>query len=237
MARHKQSVRNPSARGQNEDSKSMTSQVSGSQAQSQRGTSVKGTRKGAQTRGGAQSERSASKSRPQKDDLNVSQPSDSKAPSNIELNKSMSASQVNMADKIDQQKQIMMMKSYSNAPPQGMPRQIDARVAQSVQSSATIQGQPFQRVPTSLPPQITQADVNRAHSNIPHETELVEADIGGERVKASMKTIDYLKRFEGFLNKGPAEKLNFLNDKFFRKIPRDTGVFKTNRGKEVKCPV
>ena len=195
----------------------MTSQVSGSQAQSQRGTSGKGTRKGAQTRGGAQSDRSASKSRAQKEDLNVSQPSDSKAPSNAELNKGMNTSQVNIADKIDQQKQIMRSGSYSNIPPQNMPRQIDARVAQNVQATAAPQVQPFQRIPSSLPPQITQADVNRAHSNIPHETELVEADIASERVKASIKTIDYLRKFEGFLNKGPAEKLGFLNEKFFRK--------------------
>lgn len=233
-----------SNKGQNEDSKSVTSHRSGSKAGSQRGTSKSG-RKGAKGRGTNGSERSASKSRPIKEEYAASQPAPSRPPIGIDPSKPVIPKVENIPAQIEQQKQIAKNNPPPRVPPQAGPRQIDPRVAAQAAAAAATAGsaprpgqpQMGQRMPSNIPPQITAADVARARSNMPSDTELVEAKIAGEKIKASVKTIEYLRRFEGFLNKNPSEKINFLNEKFFRKIPRDNGVFKTNRGKEVKCPV
>lgn len=244
-------TKNASKRGENEDSKSVTSHRSGSQARSQRGAGGKSGRKGAKGRTSAVSERSASKSRVPKEEFNSSQQIKAEVMSNADAAPAASAKPDNIPAQIEQQKQIMR-RGVTAYPPQAGPRPVDPRYAQAAAAAAASgapgsaglaqqkpgqPGQSGQRVPINLPPQITAADVARAHTNMPSETELVEAEIAGEKIKASVKTIDYLRRFEGFLNTAPSKKMEFINEKFFRKIPRDTGVFKTNRAKEVKCPV
>ena len=136
----------------------------------------------------------------------------------------------------------MRRSGSSQVQPQRVTRQPDRRssryAAQSGNATQPPQApQNYPRVPPNIPPQITAQTVQRAQAHMPSDSELVEAEIAGEKVKASLKTIDYLKRFESFLNKTPSEKLQVLNERFFRKIPRDNSVLKTNRGKDVKCPV
>jgi hypothetical protein len=215
----------------------VNSQVSGSRTGSQRGA-AKG-RKGAKSRA-SMSERSASKTRPVKEeykpstqkDSNITQPPKIAQPPNAPR---IAASQPSFsAQKIEQLNEIAK-RDVSGYPPQNGPRQITQRPPGPAMVMKP--SQIPQRMPTHIPPQITAADVSRAHANMPLETELIVAKIAGENVKASAKTVDYLRRFETFLNKPPGEKLQFLNEKYFKSIPRDTGVFKTNRGKEVKCPV
>lgn len=180
------------------------------------------------------SERSASKSRPVKEESKSSAQKDPKVAQPPDAPR-MAASQPSFSAQKIQQLNTIANRDVSGYPPQNGPRQIIQRPpgAAMVMKPAQMP----QRMPTHIPPQITAADANRAHANMPLETELIEAKIAGENVKASAKTVDYLRRFENFLNKPPGEKLQFLNDKYFKTIPRDTGVFKTNRGKEVKCPV
>jgi len=133
---------------------------------------------------------------------------------------------------------LSLLRRQSSGPPgHGAPRASDPRYAGQSTPGHHSSAQSYQRIPSNIPPQITAADAQRAQSQIPSDMELVESEIAGEKVKASLKTIDYLKRFETFLNKTPNEKFQLLNERFFRKIPRDHGVFKTNRGKDVKCPV
>lgn len=222
-----------SNRGQNEDSKSVTSHKS-SQARSQRGAGKSG-RKGAKGRGTA-SERSASKSRNIKEEYSASQPVPQRTAVNADSQKA-AAKPENIPAQIEQQKQIMKSNAPSRLPPQNGPRQVDPRFAPQVGAQPKPAPGTYPRMPANVPPQITAADVARARSSMPSDTELVEAKIAGEKIKASVKTVEYLKHFEGFLNKSPSDKLSLLNDKFFRKIPRDNTVFKTNRGSQVKCPV
>lgn len=203
---------------QNEDSKSVTSHRSGSQARSQRNTKdPKSGRKGAKSRQPREaSQSSAPKStRALKEEVMSQQPKE-------EL-QSQSQSQVHATQKPPQ-----MTRNMGN-------NKFPIQIGQGHLSQPVTKKMPLQ--PTNLPPQITPADVSRAHLAMPAETELMETEIAGEKVKASMKTIDYLKHFEDFLNDTPKAKLGFLNDKFFKKLPRDTGVFKTNRASEIRCPV
>jgi hypothetical protein len=222
-----------SSRGQNEDSKSVTSHKSGSRAGSQRGA-AKGGRKGAKSRQSGVSERSASKSRTIKEEPNSSQ-NEVKAPANVDPARVAPPRPGMVPQKLEQSSEMMKRSSSSAYPPQNGPKQINKRFPPQV--TGGMPNQTVQKIPSNIPPQITAADANRAHANMPSDTELVEAKISGENVKASAKTIDYLRRFEGFLNKPPTEKLNFLNEKYFKSIAKDSGIFKTNRGKEVKCPI
>jgi hypothetical protein len=241
---------NKSNRNLNEDSKSAVSQRSGSQAHSNRGKNS--ARKSSKARAPA-SDRSGSKSKNVKEEeYSASQP-----PIKVEsLKVSVEASQPAQNKQATavplSVMEIQAAYRRGNVPGsavQNAPqRLVDPRYAASQPSapgssqtrpggSVGPGGAQTPRLAPNIPPQITAADVARAQSSMPSDSELVEAEIAGEKVKASVKTIDYLKRFEGFLNKNPNEKLQFLNEKFFRKVPRDNAIFKTNRGKEVKCPV
>ena len=226
---------------QNEDSKSEVSHGSRSQnTRNQKGRNSARKGKARQTA----AERSASKTRNIKEEVPSSQPVDRKASvGGIEIAQVADSVRI-PGSQIPTDKAALLRRQMSaQSASQASARQADPRDSRyPPQASAGGQPKPpqgagYARMPHNLPPQITAADVARAQSNIPSESELVEAEIAGEKVKASYKTIDYLKRFETFLNKTPTEKLKLLNERFFRKIPRDTGVFKTNRGKDTKCPV
>ncbi|CAI2374883.1 unnamed protein product [Moneuplotes crassus] len=77
----------------------------------------------------------------------------------------------------------------------------------------------------------------QTQAKLPSDIGMIEAEIAGETVKSHPMIINYLHRFKNFLNNTPEAKFKLLNEKFFRRVPRDHGVFKTNRGKDLKCPV
>lgn len=221
---------------QNEDSKSEVSANSRTNTRNQRGKSS--ARKG-KSRTSAR-DRSASKTRQIKEETPASQPMTRKASvGGVEVAQ-VPASKPTPATQASAERASMMRRQPSGqAPPHPAQRPNDPRYAgQHGSAQPGAAGHNYQqRMPSNIPPQITAADAQRAQAQIPSDMELVESEIAGEKVKASLKTIDYLKRFETFLNKTPNEKIQLLNERFFRKIPRDHGVFKTNRNKGVRCPV
>ena len=59
-------------------------------------------------------------------------------------------------------------------------------------------------------------------------------------MKITKYTEEYIRRFEKFLLDTPESKMKFLQDKFFRDLPKkQNGIFRTGQGRKrgVKCAI